>query len=420
MKQRWGLQLNILFTITILSSTSALAQSLIADAINKNLIAIESNQPNDNFENFDQFAKVIENSKIVALGEVTHGVKEFLDFRITLAKHLVINLKYKIIVLESDFSGAKWINDYILYGKGNKYEAMNGLKGIWRNKEFASLIDWLKEYNREQSFEDKVKIYGSDTEQSITAWQITSGSFKLRNELSNEGKQGLKLIRNTFSKVTKADLKLLESLKSELKNEIADMADTSYRKHCILSVLQSIEWFEAVDWYNRDKVRDKHIAENLSWIYEYEKGKKTISLAHNIHIAKNPSFSDVKRAGNYLKEKFGSDYYVLGFTFFTGQFSAWNEKLGKSQVFTMPETKDEKYSEYVLSHSNRQNYILDFNSAKSDTVLYRFLTQKTYGKNIGTSYKEGKKELQATYMPLVDKFDGIAFFRHSKPLAPPY
>ncbi|RZK39830.1 MAG: erythromycin esterase family protein [Pedobacter sp.] len=394
------------------------AQTSVLKELNENLIEIESVQPNDNFVNFDQFSKVLTNNKILAIGEVTHGIKEFMAFRVTLIKHLVTKLNYKVIVLESDLSGAKLINDYILYNKGDKYDRIKGLLPIWQNDEFLNLIDWLKSYNLTQTSENKVKIYGCDMQYTLTAAKIANGSIKLKTEISDDAKKGLAVLKNIFVKASAQDKELLKKLKAELSEEIAILSDTALSSRSITTVIQSIEWFLTGDWYKRDIIRDKYMAENVSWIYEYENKDKMVFLAHNTHIAKKPVYDDVNRAGFYLKQQYADGYYALGLSFFTGEFLGTNEKTRKLEVFTIPEINNERSSEYIFSQSRTPNFILDFESNMQNPVIKTFLTTDTYSKNIGSSYIKTSKDRKLAYMPLVDKFDGIGFFRRASAILP--
>ena len=409
------------FFILMIWNYSIFAQTSLIDCLNKNLIEIESKQPNDNFAKFNEFSKVLANNKILALGEVTHGIKEFIDFRGTLIKHLVTKLDYKIIVLEADFLGTQVLNDYILYGKGNKYHALLSMGiGIWAKQEFLNTVDWLKAYNLTKSFPNKIKFYGCDIGRGVAVARIAGGGIKLKKDLSDDAKEGLKLMQHLSLHVNKAEKIVIQKLATELNEEMKQLPDSSIFRQSILTVLQSINWFQAGDWYKMEKIRDKYMAENVAWIYEHELNKNMILMAHNTHIAKNPVYDDIKRAGYYLKEKYKDEYYSLGFSFFTGEFLASNEKTNKLEVFTMPEIKNEEFSEYIFSQCNTPNFILDFKTTQNDVNINLFLTKKTYSKNIGASYLKSNKDIKPGYMPLADKFDGIAFFKRTSALLPPF
>jgi len=395
---------------------SSIAQTPLITAINENLIPIETIQPTDNFAQFDQFKKVLSTTKILAMGEVTHGIKEFTDFRITMIKQLIVKSNYKSIVLEADFSGVTYMNDYICYGKGDKLKALNNMRiGVYRNKEFLEFFDWLKAYNQQQPLENRVKIFGSDMQMTMMAVNLINGSAKLKKEFSPEAKKGLQTLFGLGEKASNEQKLLLQQLVREIKDEMVQHTDTSTFKRSLETVLQSIDFYLAGDWYKRAKVRDKAMADNISWILEKEK-QRMILLAHNTHIAKNPVYDDIRRAGSFLKEKYKDAYYSLGFSFFSGEFEASDRKVFKTKVYTMPEIKNKQSSEYIFSQVELPNFILDFNSASKNAAIKDFLNTKTYSKNIGAGYVDSNKDVKPAYMPLISKFDGIAFFRKSTAL----
>ena len=231
---------------------SSIAQTPLITAINENLIPIETIQPTDNFAQFDQFKKVLSTTKILAMGEVTHGIKEFTDFRITMIKQLIVKSNYKSIVLEADFSGVTYMNDYICYGKGDKLKALNNMRiGVYRNKEFLEFFDWLKAYNQQQPLENRVKIFGSDMQMTMMAVNLINGSAKLKKEFSPEAKKGLQTLFGLGEKASNEQKLLLQQLVREIKDEMVQHTDTSTFKRSLETVLQSIDFYLAGDWYKR-------------------------------------------------------------------------------------------------------------------------------------------------------------------------
>jgi erythromycin esterase-like protein len=124
--------------------------------------------------------------------------------------------------------------------------------------------------------------------------------------------------------------------------------------------------------------------------------------------------------GNYLKEYYNDGYYALGMSFYTGTFSAGNVKTSQLEVFTIPEIIDTASSEFIFSQCRVPNFIFDFKTAKMDNEINNFLKKKTYSKNIGATYDSTQSQLNNTYMPLYDKFDGIVFFRNVSSLPFPF
>lgn len=147
------------------------------------------------FENFKEFGELLANNKILALGEETHGIKEFGAFRAILIKHLVSELNYKNIILEADFSGMVDLNDYIVYGKGQLYQALMKIgTQVFHTQEYLELFEWLKNHNQMQPVSDRVRIYGGDGQSTFIALDLRSKSVKPSNTLSPNAVQGLRLL----------------------------------------------------------------------------------------------------------------------------------------------------------------------------------------------------------------------------------
>ena len=75
-------------------------------------------------EEFAAYAQSVENitipedSKIIALGEATHGNVEFQELKLDLFKQLVEKYNVKAFVLEGDYGGSEQVNRYIHGGEG--------------------------------------------------------------------------------------------------------------------------------------------------------------------------------------------------------------------------------------------------------------------------------------------------------------
>ena len=108
---------------------------------------------------------MIGDAKIVGLSEGIHAAAEPLIFRNRLFKHLVEQLGFKAIAIESGIVESRVLNDYVTQGKGD-FDAVlrqgfsNGFDTFRQNGE---LIRWMREYNaRLPPDAVKVQIFGLD------------------------------------------------------------------------------------------------------------------------------------------------------------------------------------------------------------------------------------------------------------------
>lgn len=409
------MKINPLLIILVFLTFKSAAQDPLVTALNERIIKVEPISQSDNFKSFEGFGKLLVDNKILAIGEETHGIKEAGSFRSSLIKYLVSNLNYKSIVLEADFSGVVDLNNYIVNGKGELYKALMRIgTQIFHTHEYLELFEWLRAYNQVRAIDDRVRIYGADMQSTFIALDLKNRSVQLSKNLSSNAFKGLRLLADGLGqKLTKAQKDTVQMLAKEVKDEIALLSDTSFFRQSLKTLIQSVDLItEEFFQYNRSKIRDKAMADNITWIYERDK-RKTILLAHNGHIAINPIYSDNKRAGSYLKQTYDKQYYALSFSFFSGQFLAKDEKLRDYKVFDMPKNENKNSSEFMLSQAKDANFILDFRSVSNNKVIDDFLKRKTYSNYIGMTYGERSYYKTRGFMPLIEKFDGLVFFRHT-------
>ena len=69
-----------------------------------------------------------EEVRIVALGEATHGNKEFQELKLDVFAHLVETTDVRAFALEGDFGGCAKANKYILHNEGTAEEAVKFYK----------------------------------------------------------------------------------------------------------------------------------------------------------------------------------------------------------------------------------------------------------------------------------------------------
>ena len=107
--------------------------------------------------------KVPENTRIVALGEATHGNVEFQELKLDVFKVLVENYRVRAFTLEGDFGGCEVVNRYINGGDGTARDAAEAIGfAIYRTEQMEELITWMREYNDVAPENDKLRFYGFD------------------------------------------------------------------------------------------------------------------------------------------------------------------------------------------------------------------------------------------------------------------
>ncbi|XOV69199.1 MAG: erythromycin esterase family protein [Fluviicola sp.] len=353
-------------------------------------------------ESFEPFLAMIGNSPLIGITEGTHGMNEPLDFRNELIKFLVTEKRIDVVAIESGILESRIVHDYINGSNGDidtvvKYGLMPGFNELPQNK---TLIEWLRNYNENDSNVHKVKFYGFDIPGIPTnPWNedIAIPLSETLNYLKKVDNENWKLYSNKLSfyfeflhinptpddtskeyrdlsEVKKKELtsmideliKLFKSNKSAyIQNSSNEDFDWGHR------AVKSSKWMDDFllamggepDYsYNN---REQAMFDNLEWIMNREKGKNVLLFAHLAHLTKDFSLLDEnskdtrpkKLFGEYIGEKFGDEYLVVG-NFFSELYYP------KDTVSVSQEGLEPKFV-----RDNIQNYYMKLD--KSDSTFNR-------------------------------------------------
>ncbi|HEV2765028.1 MAG TPA: erythromycin esterase family protein, partial [Pyrinomonadaceae bacterium] len=130
-------------------------------------------EPGRGFDDLKPLKKILGDARVVGLGEMTHGSREFFQLKHRLVEFLVREMGFTVFALEASHAATLKINDYVLHGKGARARALAG-QGlwVWDTNELTDLVEWMRAYNRTAPEASKVKFLGFDiqnNEQSMDA-----------------------------------------------------------------------------------------------------------------------------------------------------------------------------------------------------------------------------------------------------------
>ena len=140
----------------------------------------------DEISDFDNYVTSIdeltvpEGTRITALGEATHGNREFQQLKREVFEVLVKKYDVRALVIEGDFGGCTIINEYIQGGDDDDRE-MTKLLGyrLYRTDDMQELIRWMHDYNESVSEEGKVRLYGMDIQNCTSNIQVLKEFYEL-------------------------------------------------------------------------------------------------------------------------------------------------------------------------------------------------------------------------------------------------
>ncbi|MFD8081399.1 erythromycin esterase family protein [Kitasatospora sp. NPDC059722] len=109
-------------------------------------------------------------TRLLGLGEPTHGVEAFPELRNELFRHLVEHEGYRSIAIESDCLTGLVVDAYVTDGVGTLDDAVaHGFShGFGASPANRELLRWMREFNRQCPYAERVRFYGFDGPLEIT------------------------------------------------------------------------------------------------------------------------------------------------------------------------------------------------------------------------------------------------------------
>ncbi|MBP6237422.1 MAG: erythromycin esterase family protein [Saprospiraceae bacterium] len=264
--------------------------------------------------NLKELITDISSKKIIALGESTHGTKEFTLVRADIVKSLVTQFGFNTFILEADYMPCMAINEFILTGKGDPETLLLNVRlWPWIHQDFLELIIWMKDYNQLHPSE-KVQFFGMDSQYS----KIYATKEIMFQKYPEKAQAIFDIVEGQEKRNKK--IKMLRAL-SEQTTSISFAIDLEWQ-YFILCQINKLAQLPPKD-YN---ARDENMARMVELI-QLKQGVDTKMMiwSHNEHInKKGSSLQDRTGMGHYLSVNHPDDFVSIAMDFKEGSFMAIN------------------------------------------------------------------------------------------------
>src|SRR5438552_10129411 len=110
----------------------------------------------------------IGDSRLVLIGEATHGTHEFYRTRAELTKALISGKGFNLVAVEADWPDAYRVNRWVRHGSSETgaETALDGFtrfpRWMWRNRDVVDFLHWLRTHNVARPESGRVGFYGLD------------------------------------------------------------------------------------------------------------------------------------------------------------------------------------------------------------------------------------------------------------------
>ena len=394
-------------------------------------------------EDLDLLIDKIGDSRIVLLGEASHGTHEYYMWRNYITRRLISEKNFSFVAAEADWPDAYQINRYVKGYRGAGKKAKDVLQNfnrwptwMWANWETEAFAEWLRRYNDGSDAKHKTGFYGLDVyslQESLeylaaylkaTDKEAYSHVQKVFNCFEPYGTQeGLSYaVRNgalTQSCETEA-VALLAAIRSRQAGYNTDPEASLNAEQNAVVAVNAEKYYRAMikagplSW----NLRDLHMADSLDRLLKFHgKQSKAIIWAHNTHIGDARATDMVEdgmlNLGQLLHEQFHAQgVYSVGMGSYKGRVMASNRWSGKPIKMDMPPARDGSWEKWLEDNVGRDCMVFS-----DDLRETEFFEKRINHRAIGVVYLPGSEEVK-NYVPSVipERYQAFLYFKKTHPL----
>jgi erythromycin esterase len=341
---------------------------------------------------------------------------------------------FNTFAIEANGPEAYLINDYVKTGQGDPVALLQGLKDwTWDTQEILDMIRWMRAHNENPGDAPLVSFAGFDMQfftmamDNVGAYleqvdpdraaQITT-LFHCFRQYSNRELTYAQLSTETQT-ACRANLRAAYDQLSQHQTDYQARSSPEEFAQALQSariVLQAEHAASSVD--ESFMLRDRYMAENVAWLLDQAgPDAKIVLWAHNFHVSKSFAdskyFADSKPMGAYLRERYGDEMVVFGFSFYQGSFST----LDSLTAFPVELPPENSY-EYNFHSAELPRFFLDLRGLPPDSPVTNWLLTPHPYRHIGARYDPSTPEDFFLSGILPNLFDVIIYFQDTSPSLP--
>lgn len=306
---------------------SAPSDDVVA-AVRDHAIRIASVDPHrGNLSDLEPFGELVGDTPVVAIGEATHGTREFFQLKHRLFKYLVMDKGFTTLAFEADQAECRAIERYIQGGPGLAPALVEAMElWMWRTDELIDLVLWMRAYNEQARALGRAPIHfvGFDMQSFVPA---RDELMRFLERVDPRAAKALALGLAPLDVPWKWPGDLLAQLspagQAAIQRALADAGRAVEAHHDdpgyddAARDASSLRQWQAVALETGDATRDAFMAENLRAIRKTANTKMMI-WAHNYHVGRYGEAA----MGALLQHAWGKDYLPVGVVFGGGEFRA--------------------------------------------------------------------------------------------------
>ncbi|KAI0385527.1 putative erythromycin esterase [Hypomontagnella monticulosa] len=276
---------------------------------------------------FDSFG----NSRLVLIGDGSHGTSEFYRARAAITRRLIEKHGFTHVAIECDWPDARSIDHYVRQHPRRSKDVPTRVfnhfpRWMWRNEEVQEFVDWLREHNAGLPMSQRTSFNGLDiysmgasTRAVIEYLDRVDPTLAIAARkrygclepwLDDPHEYGRKSFYEGSAKCEVGVIKMLQQLlanRIELASHPENGEAFTDAEMNARVVRDSERYYRAM--FHGDKtawnIRDTHMFSTLSRLLKLKPGSKAVVWAHNSHIgdARGSSWDEPMRVMDVLPSR---------------------------------------------------------------------------------------------------------------------
>lgn len=406
----------------------------------------ESAEPFESIETADlqPLLDRVGDSRIVLLGEATHGTSEFYRMRERITRELIAQKGFNIVTIEGDWPDAARIDHYVrhLEYPATEWTAFARFPvWMWRNNEVREFVDWLRDHNGSLRTSARTAFHGLDL------YSLYNSIQSVLHYLEDIDTEAARIARERYGCLTPwqadpatyghaaligshqtCEREVVETLRDLVRKQPEYAARDGER---FLDAVQNARLVANAEQYYRVmyygsraswNLRDSHMFETLkSLLVYYGRESKAVVWAHNSHVgdaaATEMSARGEHNIGHLCRTEFGDRAYLIGFGTHSGTVAAASDWDGEMEVKSVRPSHPQSY-EAICHATGIPSFMLGLRDSASEE-LRRTLMKPRLERAIGVIYRP-ETELASHYFQaeLPRQFDDYIWFDQSQAVTP--
>jgi protein-L-isoaspartate(D-aspartate) O-methyltransferase len=392
----------------------------------------------------DPLLERIGETRIVLLGEASHGSSEFYRMRQRITRVLIERKGFRFVAAEADWPDAARIDHYV---RQRGVPAADGSAlarfptWVWCNTDVRAFVDWLHEHNATRAPEHRVGFHGLDLYSMYTSMRsVLEYLDRVDPEAADTARSRYACLspwetdpaaydhatleggyRKCESEVLQVLVELLGSRQVFMRQNDSQFFDVIQNA----TLVTNAERYYRLMYYGSRaswNLRDSHMFQTLQALLEhYGAGSRGVVWAHNSHTgdaeATEMSARGVISLGHLARRAFPDSSRTIGFGTDHGTVAAASRWDGPMEVKSVPSAHAQSY-EHMFHRVSNDAFLLPLTNGPAAKVSQE-LAKPRLERAIGVIYRpEAERFSHYFEAHLSRQFDEYIWFDRTQAVRP--